>query len=364
MELLAVAQKYQMDSVMTHIRGAIARQDPPFIRPETAFHVYFLAQQHELHQEALQAARVTLCLQMTIESLGDKLDFPNMTGAYLLELWRYHQRVRSDLQSNILEFKNSGLPHDVNVLRCRSGRRSSSILPRWLDVFIGSLAEAPHLFDIIELENARARHIREETDYSCSCTDVPSQVIRTLWEALTAVVRGTIEKADSALSLVKEESTSENSDPSSVSLCLDLPDANIIVRSSDRVNFRVHKSVLAVSSPFFRDLLSLPQPPDDELVDGLPVIQLSEDADLLNSLVSLLYPISPVIPSSYEKVFALLAVCQKYDMEPVQSNIRAATKLGMFPTPVEAEAFRACAIAGSLGLDPELEDVARLTLRY
>ena len=44
MELLAVAQKYQMDSVMTHIRGAIARQDPSFLRPETAFHVYFLAQ--------------------------------------------------------------------------------------------------------------------------------------------------------------------------------------------------------------------------------------------------------------------------------------------------------------------------------
>jgi hypothetical protein len=51
-----------------------------------------------------------------------------------------------------------------------------------------------------------------------------------------------------------------------------------------------------MSSPFFKDLLSLPQPPDDELVDGLPVVQLSENADLLNSLISLLYPIPPVIP--------------------------------------------------------------------
>ncbi|KAH8985598.1 hypothetical protein EDB86DRAFT_3105651 [Lactarius hatsudake] len=75
MELLAVAQKYQMDSVMTHIRGAIARQDPPFLRPETALHVYFLAQQHELRQEAVQAARVTLRLSMTIEDLGDKLEY-------------------------------------------------------------------------------------------------------------------------------------------------------------------------------------------------------------------------------------------------------------------------------------------------
>ncbi|KAH8995925.1 hypothetical protein EDB92DRAFT_1794124, partial [Lactarius akahatsu] len=142
---------------------------------------------------------------------------------------------------------------------------------------------------------------------------------------------------------------------------LDIPDPNIIVRSSDQVNFPIRKSLLAMSSPFFKDLLSLPQPPDDELVDGLPVIQLSESADLLNSLISLLYLIPPVIPGSYEKVFALLAACQKYDMESVQSIIRAGIKLGTFPAPVEAEAFRACAIAGSMGLAPEWENAARLT---
>ncbi|KAH9166751.1 hypothetical protein EDB89DRAFT_1891081 [Lactarius sanguifluus] len=117
-----------------------------------------------------------------------------------------------------------------------------------------------------------------------------------------------------------------------------------------------------MSSPFFKDLLSLPQPPDDELVDGLPVIQLSENADLLNSLISLLYPIPPVIPDSYEKVFSLLAACQKYDMESVQSSIRAGIKLGTFPAPVVADAFRACAIAGSMELAPELENAASLTL--
>jgi hypothetical protein len=158
---------------------------------------------------------------------------------------------------------------------------------------------------------------------------------------------------------VKEESTSY---PPSVPLCLDLPDANIILRSSDKANFRVHKSVLAISSPFFKDLLSLPQPPGDELVDGLPVVTLSEDAGLLNSLISLLYPISPVIPSSYEKVFALLAACQKYDMESVQSNIRTAIKHGTFPAPEKSEGFSAYAMANSMGLVPEMENAAQLTL--
>jgi hypothetical protein len=148
---------------------------------------------------------------------------------------------------------------------------------------------------------------------------------------------------------------------------LNVSDANIIIRSSDKVTFRVHKSLLAMSSPFFERQLSqaLPQPPDSELVDGLPVLQLSEDADLLNSLVSLLYPISPVIPSSYGKVFALLAACQKYDMISIQSDIRAAIKLGTFPaTPVGTEAFRGYAIASSMGLVLETENAVHHTLDY
>ncbi|KAI9441997.1 hypothetical protein BJY52DRAFT_473217 [Lactarius psammicola] len=89
MELLSVAQKYQMDLVLTHIRYAISRRAPPFIRPETAFHDYFLAQKHELHQEALQAARVTLRLSLTIEDLEDKLEFmPGCLPSRALEVPR------------------------------------------------------------------------------------------------------------------------------------------------------------------------------------------------------------------------------------------------------------------------------------
>ncbi len=199
MELLAVAQKYQMDSLMTHIRGAIARLDPPFIRPETAFHVYFLAQQHELHQEALQAARVTLRLPMTIESLEDKLGFPGLTGAYLHELWKYHQRVRTNLKSCLFKFRISGLPDDVKGLRCLLPHYSyshSQAFPQWVDNYIESIAEAPHLFDLIEFENVWARHIQENYRPSgnCSCVRISSQVIRAFWEALTAIVHGMIEK--------------------------------------------------------------------------------------------------------------------------------------------------------------------------
>lgn len=121
-------------------------------------------------------------------------------------------------------------------------------------------------------------------------------------------------QAKSALFLVQEREDSETQINQTISPpeLLDVPDANLIIRSSDLVNFRVHKSVLAMASPFFQDLLSLPQPSDGEIVDGLPVVQLSEDSELLNSLISILYPVPTVMPNSYEKVMRFVTCRRRY----------------------------------------------------
>ena len=112
-------------------------------------------------------------------------------------------------------------------------------------------------------------------------------------------------QAESALSVVQEEDHRLRINPATSPLePSDTSDANLVIRSSDLVNFKVHKHVLAVASPFFKHLLSLPQPPDSESVDGLPVIQLPEDSWLLSTLVSMLYPLCPVIPNSYDKVLS------------------------------------------------------------
>jgi len=175
-------------------------------------------------------------------------------------------------------------------------------------------------------------------------------------------------QAESALSLVqgREDSQAKANSitPPPEPLDIPVPDASLIIRSSDLVNFRVHKSVLAMASPIFGDLLSLPQPSDSESVDGLPVVQLSEDGELLNSLVSMLYPVRRVIPDSHDKLLYLLAACQKYDMVQVQSYIRAEVDRGSFPGPVGTEVFRAYAIACGKGLIPEMVNAARLTLDH
>jgi hypothetical protein len=74
-------------------------------------------------------------------------------------------------------------------------------------------------------------------------------------------------------------------------------DSDIIIQSRDLVNIRVHKSALSSSSPFFDDLFLLPrwQPLNSEIVNGLPVVRLSEDTEVLNSLLTVLYPIPSLI---------------------------------------------------------------------
>jgi hypothetical protein len=192
-------------------------------------------------------------------------------------------------------------------------------------------------------------------------------------------------QAESALSLVREREDlrAQINSATSPPEPFDVPDANLIIRSSDLVDFRVHKPVLSMASPFFKDLLSLPQPSDSESVDGIPVVRLPEDSELLNGLISMLYPIRTVIPNSYDKVLYLLATwatgipnsyckvlhllaaCQKYDMASVLSLIRSEVRRGgEFPAPNGAEAFHAYAIAASKGLIPEMENAARQTLDH
>ena len=145
---------------------------------------------------------------------------------------------------------------------------------------------------------------------------------------------------------------------------LDMANADIIIQSCDFINFRVHKLVLSLSSPFFVDMFSLPQPSDQEVVDGLPVVRLSEDAEVLNCLLTMLYPIPSIIPNSYHKTLTLLAASQKYDMDGIQSRIRAEMQSKKLPMPTGAATFHAYAIASIGGLSPEKETLARLTLDF
>ena len=144
-----------------------------------------------------------------------------------------------------------------------------------------------------------------------------------------------------------------------------MPDADIILRSSDLVDFRVHKSVLVASSPFFKDMFSLPQPQNGAVPKALPTVQLSEDADTLDSLISMLYPVAPQIPRCGDDILTLLAAATKYDMDAVLSFVRAeVSSKKLLSSSFAGEAFRVYAVAYSKRLLPEIAMSARNTLGY
>ena len=199
MELLSVAQEYKMDIVLTHIRNHISQQDPSFIRRDTAFLVYSLAQTYRLRTEMLQAARSTLSFSnLTIRDLAseDKLDI--MSGTSLHELWKYHTRVRSNLTSDLDEFRASLARGTLGDSRC--GSLTDSGLPHWIDDYIATIGtcSCPAFLDLTEFHMDLAKHIQSQShnggDGCASCADIPCEKIRTFWEALTAVVRGSIAK--------------------------------------------------------------------------------------------------------------------------------------------------------------------------
>ena len=141
-----------------------------------------------------------------------------------------------------------------------------------------------------------------------------------------------------------------------------MPNGDIILRSSDSVDFHINRSVLAASSPVFRDMFSLPQPPNDATPDAHPVVHLSEDSETLNSLVSMLYPVVPDIPHNSNGILNLLAATTKYDMDAVQSFIRAeVSRTGLLSPPLN-NSFHVYAIAYRKGLAPEMATAARDTL--
>jgi len=167
---------------MSTIRAVIASQDPPFIRQETAFQVYSLAQTHGLRQEALHAARATLAFSFTLEDLEDEIGATPLVALH--GLWEYHHRVQTYLEDDLTAFRTTGIPSEMTDRLC-----SSSTLT-WLRKYIESIMDSPALLDITEFHMSLSRHARSSRrGYDeCECANIPSRAIRAFWTALTNVV--------------------------------------------------------------------------------------------------------------------------------------------------------------------------------
>ena len=191
LELLSVAQKYQMGSVLVHIRAIIARHYPLPTRLEPALRLYSLAHKYGLRPEMLLSARIVGNYPMTPEDYDNK--FGIVPRVPLLELWKYHEKSRAILASDLTTFRAFGARGIMMGLCCPES--SSPHLLTWLDQYIESIGNAPNLFDLFEFNIVMARHIFESKG-GCRCASIPGQTIRAFWTALASVVNGSFEKVN------------------------------------------------------------------------------------------------------------------------------------------------------------------------
>jgi len=127
---------------------------------------------------------------------------------------------------------------------------------------------------------------------------------------------------------------------STLPVCPDTPkapfddaEADVIIRSSDDVDFRVYKLLLCLASSFFKDMFSLPQGSsgnffsDQKIEGGLPVIQMTENCQIVEKLLMFCYPhLLAQAPrlSTIEEILPILEAAMKYGIVELESRAKEA----------------------------------------
>lgn len=146
----------------------------------------------------------------------------------------------------------------------------------------------------------------------------------------------------------------------------DHPEADIILRSSDSVNFRVFKLFLTLASPVFKTMFKLPQPAvgtNEDTKDSLPVVSVQENSKTLDTFLRFCYPSTLAEDPSLENltdIKAILGAARKYSLDLIERKVCQALAS---PKVLEAEPLRCFAIARNARLKHETITAARYTLR-
>jgi len=124
--------------------------------------------------------------------------------------------------------------------------------------------------------------------------------------------------------------------PSSASPPFDeTSDGDVVLKSSDGALFRVHKVILSLASPFFRDMFSLPQV--DASQDGAengPIIPFTESSETIDTLLRAVYPDEDPDLKLVHEIEGVVEAAIKYDMPKCISIMRKKLILGASKEPI------------------------------
>ncbi|KAF8986377.1 hypothetical protein BDQ17DRAFT_1492878 [Cyathus striatus] len=136
--------------------------------------------------------------------------------------------------------------------------------------------------------------------------------------------------------------------------------ADLIIRSSDNVQFYVHKLILSLASSFFRDMFSLPQNGDHN--GSLSMLEMSEASSTVDKILRLCYPVHDPVINEWVPAVGILQAVIKYQMDEAISIMTERFKLFIPLSPGGVYGF-ACRPAVSSELLARLAAQEWMTIR-
>ncbi|TFY52018.1 hypothetical protein EVJ58_g10248 [Rhodofomes roseus] len=130
--------------------------------------------------------------------------------------------------------------------------------------------------------------------------------------------QGNVQSNDTSTNGTANES--EPATPTDAPFPFNSPHADVILRSSDGMNFRVRKAILAEASPFFETMFSLPtgteQSTEKTDAPDLPVVPMPEDSTAVVGLLRFCYPAGRQLQEmTLDDIVGLLPAARKYTMD-------------------------------------------------
>ncbi|KAH9917987.1 uncharacterized protein B0H18DRAFT_1032649 [Fomitopsis serialis] len=147
------------------------------------------------------------------------------------------------------------------------------------------------------------------------------------------------------------------SDSTPVSPPFNDPDADLIIRTSDGVDFRVYKLIMKQASPVFREMFTFPR--GSQLNNS--VVEVAERSRVWDYILRMLYPVgrAPSAPDPAD-YWPLLEAAKKYDMAGVREAVKHAM---MVPAVLKTDALMTYALACVYGLPDAARAAAKASFQ-
>lgn len=127
---------------------------------------------------------------------------------------------------------------------------------------------------------------------------------------------------------------------------------DLVLRSSDGVEFRVHSLFMGVASSVFSDMLTIGTKSEF-------AVQLDEDAETISLILQNVYPTKSPTIHTFRLLEKGLNAARKYDLQRLKDNLEEQLCSGLHDPLVRQDPLRACVLCDTYGLSRARDVAAR-----